>query len=425
MPFLALLRFCDTTGPTGRAGSASEIAREAPASWACDCAGGGFGCDGTCDEAIARGVCRLRKLRESDLVRAMQEAALSVQPWCEGGFGMVRRLQEARNNFGHVDQMKLGERSVAVKRMPNHWISDSMQEFEERNPDAAERPWLDLGLVRELNRLKFPYACELLGIFRDSESTYIVTSLAAQGDLHSWCAAEPRPGREREEMLRPIMRQTCKAVKMLHDLGIAHRDLSMENILLAEDAQGKAQVKIIDFAMSTLSRVCRDEARGKVVYRAPEMHEADAYDAFLADAFALGVVAFAAAFRDYPWSCTRLACASFRYVSEHGMAALLSRRQVRNGSGETLSEVCSAPLAELLDGLLAIEPLRRLSLGERAPRHPRGHWGRSVWALPWFGGDAAPPFAAVSEESEAMDLSPFSAASEGGEAFGPCGWSGL
>jgi len=285
--------------------------------------------------------------------------------------------------------------------MPNGWVADSMQEFEQRNPDATERPWLDFGLIRELNRMQFPYSCEFLGIFRDAESTYFVTSLATQGDLLSWHAQDPRPGREREALMKPIMQQTFEAVKMLHELGIAHRDLSLENILLTEGAQGRTQVKIIDFAMSTLSRRCRGEARGKVVYRAPEMNETSEYDAFLADAFALGVVVFAVAFRDYPWSCTRMTCKSFRYVREHGMAAFFEQRKVRNGSGETLSEVCSTSLAELLDGMLAIDPRRRLGLGELVSQQESGLRESSVWAMSWLGDGSAIPSALTSEEAEA------------------------
>ena len=53
------------------------------------------------------------------------------------------------------------------------------------------------------------------------------------------------------------------------------------------------------------SRMCKREVRGKQSYQAPEMHGSDTYDAFLADDFALGVVVFAMAVQDYPWTATK------------------------------------------------------------------------------------------------------------------------
>ena len=101
----------------------------------------------------------------------------------------------------------------------------------------------------------------------------------------------------------PIVGQIFTAVCWLHDLGVAHRDLSLENILLTDNG-GSMQVKLIDFGMSTTQRVCKRELRGKQSYQAPEMHGPE-YDAFLADEFALGVVLFAMAVQDYPWTSTK------------------------------------------------------------------------------------------------------------------------
>jgi len=331
----------------------------------------------TCGESIVVGLikslsgCAMRepdgKVRESDIERAMTAAADSAERWNTGSFRFVRKLQDARGNCGHVDLMNSAlhnGRYVAVKQMPNEWVAADPGEFHERHPEAQERPWRDIGLMRELGRAKYPYVNELLGIFRDRETTYIVTSYATEGDLFLWCKNGPAPGVEREVMMKPIMLQVFQAVRLLHELCISHRDLSLENILLTKGANGELEAKIIDFAMATLSRKCRQEARGKVVYRAPEMFGLCEYDAFLTDAFALGVVLFALAARDYPWQSTCGSCAWFKLMADRGLRELLTERKLKGGSGQRLAEVFSPKVVDLLEGLLQIQPGRRMCLGE-------------------------------------------------------------
>lgn len=330
--------------------------------------------------------CADSSLRLTDLQLAMEEVSWGIQPWDSGAFGVVRKLQDALGNHGHVDLMHSGlhGKKVAVKQMPNSWVASGPWEFDEQNPEAEEKPWYDLGVLWELNRLQFPYTNELLGIFRDELTTYVVTSLATEGDLFGWRAQDPKPGPEREALMVPIIMQVFSAVRSLHDLGIAHRDLSMENILLTQDTDGKTRVKIIDFAMCTLQQICRGEPRGKVVYRAPEMHTQRAYDTLTADNFSLGVVLFGTAVRDYPWSSTRPdACKSFAFVKQHGLRRLLEQRKLRKGNGERLIEVFSEPLLQLLEGLLDFEPSRRTCLGEMRAMQ-QNEVLSSVWDSTWF-----------------------------------------
>merc|ERR1719491_52809 len=105
--------------------------------------------------------------------------------------------------------------------------------------------------------------------------------------------------------MRPIVSQVFKATRWLHNLGIAHRDLSLENVLLTENSSSELQVKIIDFGMASMSRHTVRNVRGKPSYQAPEMHTYAQYDTFLADNFALGVVLYSMAVRNYPWEHTK------------------------------------------------------------------------------------------------------------------------
>jgi serine/threonine protein kinase len=324
-------------------------------------------------------------LTDEKLIEGMEAAASAVEPWDEQRFQRVKQLQEAKRNHGCVELMNEGGTFVAVKKMPRRWIRDTPRQFDERNLDAAERPWADIALVRHLNDIRFPYVVKLIGIFFDDESAYIVSGLASEGDLFGWCDGDPKPGPRREAVMQPLVTQIFKGVQWLHDLGIAHRDLSLENILLHNES-GDLKIKIIDFGMATLEQSVTAEIRGKQSYQAPEMHLVAPFDTFMTDPFALGVVLFAMGAQDYPWSSTkRKSCELFEYVCMFGFQKFLSKRRLRKGGGETLAEVFSRPFTELMVGLLAKDPQKRLTLGERRFANADGVPTRSsVWDCKWM-----------------------------------------
>eukprot|EP00929_Paragymnodinium_shiwhaense_P002675 TRINITY_DN102984_c0_g1_i1.p1 TRINITY_DN102984_c0_g1~~TRINITY_DN102984_c0_g1_i1.p1 ORF type:complete len:500 (+),score=82.18 TRINITY_DN102984_c0_g1_i1:140-1639(+) len=331
-----------------------------------------------------------------DLEIRIAETCRNVGDWLQGGYAFVRKIEEANRNHGQVDLMKSAKdgQLYAVKVMPTEWVRESLEDFQLRYPQASERPWFDLGCVRQLQKVGYPYICELVGIYRDDVFTYVVSPFASEGDLFGWCHRKPLPGPRREEVIRPIVQQLFDALKWIHVLGVAHRDVSLENILVTRDRQGELQIKLIDFGMATLKRHCRDEPRGKQSYQAPEMHKDGEYDAFLADSFSTGVVVFGLAVQDYPWiATTRSQCQLFEFVESFGLRKLLERRRLRKADGERLAKVMSEGLVDLLDGLLALNPDDRWTFGEpcwdsEPERRHRCQHGlvrrRAVWECSWM-----------------------------------------
>jgi len=342
-------------------------------------------------DQAAEGTDRALAITAPDIEASMGLVHANVSAWSPSNFGLVkvRALQDAPRNHGQVDMMRCDGgrgRAVAVKKMPNWWVASGPEEFGRENGDNPEHPWHDLGILRLLNGGRFPFACQLFGVHRDGEHTYVLTSLASEGDLFSWCSGQPSPGREREMSFAPIVKQIFSAMRFLHELGIAHRDLSLENILLNDPGNGELEVKLIDFAQATSARRCRDEVRGKLAYQAPEMHAEAEYDSFLVDSFALGVVLFSMATEDYPWATTkRNRCKLFEYINAFGMKKFLENRMLRRGGGEHLSEVFSPEFAEVVEGFLELAPERRLCLGESCfTQGPPGELHDSVWDLRWL-----------------------------------------
>jgi len=308
----------------------------------------------------------------------IDEARGCIQPWKPGRF--IRTFHNNPHTKTTVDLMSFPgpeQKNVVVKHMPNDWVETNQEEFEKLHPYEREHPWHDLGILRHLNEIGYPFVCKLLRVFRDEENTYVTSTQASEGDMHTWCRKLARPGFTRESQLQPVARQVFSAVRWLHELGIAHRDLSLENVLLhrcngsggviCEVCSGHGvHIKLCDFAMCSLERSCKDGVRGKRSYQAPEMHlEDNAYDPFLADAFALGVLLYAAAAQDYPWNSTvpDASCDRFRYAQSVGFHKFLELKRLRK-TGPTMVQVFSEPLVTLLEGLLHIDPEKRLTLGE-------------------------------------------------------------
>lgn len=310
--------------------------------------------------------------------------------WEDEGCTLVRKLQDAARNSGSVELMKKGGQFVAVKRMPSSWVCQSPEEFSKTYPTSGEKPWLDLGIIQHLNDIEFPYACKLHGLFRsesETPETFVTMSFCAEGDLFSWVErrSTPAPGPAREEALLPLATQLISGVRYLHEMGIAHRDISLENVLLDDGHKGKQALYIIDFGMATLQRYVKREIRGKASYQAPEMHGPDEVDTFLLDNFAIGVLLFAAASQDYPWTNTRRnSCQLFEYAFTFGIRRFLEKRKLRKGNGEYLIQVFSAGFTELLEALTRVRHEQRASLGETCFTSKVAKRRTNVWDLGWL-----------------------------------------
>jgi serine/threonine protein kinase len=182
-----------------------------------------------------------------------------------------------------------------------------------------------------------------------------------------------------------------RALEWLHRLGIVHRDVSLENILI--DANDN--VKIIDFGASSLQKKCGG-AVGKKPYQAPESHLGE-HDGIAGDCFALGVTLFSLLMRDYPWLFTspKEACRKYRFAEAHGVGKFLQQKFGSQSGKFCPAEVSSTGVLRLLLGLLDFDPssrwhIRKLeavadTAGFTEDDQPRG--SASAWRLEWLYAD--------------------------------------
>lgn len=96
-----------------------------------------------------------------------------------------------------------------------------------------------------------------------------------------------------EKHAKLIFKKILNGIKALHEAGICHRNLKLENILLDENFVPK----ISDFSCSTLfiqnnANVLLNEQVGTANIRAPEINDNRSYNGDKADVFSLGCILF-------------------------------------------------------------------------------------------------------------------------------------
>ncbi|XP_068564832.1 serine/threonine-protein kinase pdik1l-B-like [Cebidichthys violaceus] len=125
---------------------------------------------------------------------------------------------------------------------------------------------------------------------------WLVMEYCDGGDLNRYLLSRP-PDCQRNHS---VVRQLCSAVAFLHSLGITHRDLKPDNVLVCMSQRGPV-VKVADFGLSKMREVPVDgeltgqhfsSTCGSDFYMAPEVWGGLTYTA-QADIFSLGVMFWA------------------------------------------------------------------------------------------------------------------------------------
>ena len=97
------------------------------------------------------------------------------------------------------------------------------------------------------------------------------------------------------------MNQIISALDYIHQKGVLHRDLKMENIVL-QDKQDPASLKIIDFGISAFVSNDKTGHTGTVLYSPPEAFSNGEYKAtFKVDVWALGVILYQLVTKSFPF----------------------------------------------------------------------------------------------------------------------------
>lgn len=184
--------------------------------------------------------------------------------------------------------------------------------------------------------------------FLENGSWYVVMDYCEGGDLLGRLQASPQSQFE-ESIALDYFRQIAHGVQYLHQVGIAHRDISLENILLKNNI-----CKLCDFGLSTeANRTCKDRV-GKAYYMAPEVVAGDEYDPMAADMWSLGICLFILLTGSplIPVACrTEKAFLAFESFGVQWILEMWG-----------MSSTISPAVMHLLSGLLQVNPAKRFTL---------------------------------------------------------------
>jgi len=265
-------------------------------------------------------------------------------------------------------------------------------------------------LERELNiasQLNHPNVIKLLDVVFTPSHCCIVLELARGGELYD----AMRHGAIGEQRARNIFAQLISAMQYCHLKGVCHRDIKLENLVLADTLQDI--VKITDFGLSKdLAMHSQPDTKvGTISYMAPEVACArlgSTYVGELADIWSLGVILYVMVCCQYPFGFDTHTVARSGAQGESAMAVI---GRIRTGQKAPYPQGLSAEVRHLVDAMLTVDPATRITI-DAILAHPWMRAGGDVGGVRVAAaasemGGAEPirwPLAAAREDSDGLSV---------------------
>ncbi len=190
---------------------------------------------------------------------------------------------------------RLGEGGMGVVYRARHVLIDRVVALKLIRPDLRTETHLRAWMLREAraaNRVDHAHIIDIHDIGETEEGElYLVMEYLVGTALSSEIAKGPFPIARAVDVLE----QMAAALGRAHDLGVVHRDLKSDNILLTNRVGRKDFVKILDFGLAHLARDPRLAPKGAVFgtpeYMSPEQARGEEANAS-SDLYALGILLF-------------------------------------------------------------------------------------------------------------------------------------
>jgi hypothetical protein len=192
-------------------------------------------------------------------------------------------------------EARIGEGGMGIVYRARHVLIDRVVAVKLIRPDLRGETHLRAWMLREAraaNRVDHAHIIDIhdIGETDDSE-LYLVMEYLVGTPLSTELARGPLPLSRAVD----ILEQMGAALSRAHDLGVVHRDLKSDNILLTARGGRKDFVKILDFGLAALAHDPRLAPKGAVFgtpeYMSPEQARGEQAGP-QSDLYALGVLFF-------------------------------------------------------------------------------------------------------------------------------------
>jgi serine/threonine-protein kinase len=192
-------------------------------------------------------------------------------------------------------EARIGEGGMGIVYRARHVLIDRVVAVKLIRPDLRGETHLRAWMLREAraaNRVDHAHIIDIHDIGEtDDGELYLVMEYLIGTPLSSDLARGPMPIHRGVD----ILEQMGAALSRAHDLGVVHRDLKSDNILLTARGGRKDFVKILDFGLAALAHDPRLAPKGAVFgtpeYMSPEQARGEQAGP-QSDLYALGVLFF-------------------------------------------------------------------------------------------------------------------------------------
>ena len=185
-------------------------------------------------------------------------------------------------------------------------------------PELAFRPEVRSRFLREAEmsaRLSHPHIVPIYSVNEGEGIVYFAMGLVEGESLAAMLARQARPPLE---TVRRILREVAEALHYAHEMGVVHRDIKPDNILL-DGQTGRALVT--DFG---IARAAEGDQRltvtgiavGTPAYMSPEQAMGEREVDGRADIYALGIVAYQMLAGELPFQATNTPAMLMKHLSE-------------------------------------------------------------------------------------------------------------
>ncbi|CAN6272796.1 unnamed protein product [Urochloa humidicola] len=157
--------------------------------------------------------------------------------------------------------------------------------------------------IEIMRRVRHPNVVHIHEVMATKWSIFVVMEFIGGGSVDAYLNLRTAGRGLAEPSARRVFHQLVSALDYCHSLGVYHRDIKPDNILV----DGAGNIKVADFGLSALIDAGRREAPlhtvcGTPMFIAPEVFLRGGYDGGKADVWACGVVLFALAAGRFPFN---------------------------------------------------------------------------------------------------------------------------